>query len=122
MSYKLNWVQYQLLLEALRRFTMRDRNKTLRYEWTGLGTYAVYRPVIEADLMESIDAPKLCKARRLDQWWRLTDKGAAIVQLWLDAGYGAEHFHNFDFNFRPAPPQKLAEGETIPPVAKAKTA
>lgn len=86
MNYKLLSKQHTLLCEALRRhtrFNLRDLKKPLNEAWTGLGTYTDYKPAIVADLMTYVHKPN----PRCDQWWKLTDKGAAIVQQWLDQGY-----------------------------------
>lgn len=34
-------------------------------------------------------------------WWCLTEKGADVVQRWLDKGINAEHFVSFDLPFDP---------------------
>lgn len=79
MNYKLNSRPFALLCEALRRhtrFNLRDLKKPLSEAWTGLGTYTDYKPAIVADLMTYVHRPN----PRCIQWWRLTDRGAAIVQ------------------------------------------
>lgn len=83
--------QYKLLLEALRRWLYSvhvendhfEERRGLRNAWTGLGTRTLYKPVLDAGLMEfnSRYAP------RTIGWLRLTDKGVEIVKGWLDAGY-----------------------------------
>jgi hypothetical protein len=75
----------QLLKEALRRWRQRSPGdhtggQTLTTAWTGLGSATQYKPAVNAGLMEC--------ATQLNPgyltWWRLTEKGAAIVQKWLN--------------------------------------
>lgn len=81
---KLTNMQKAILLEALRRYTKFHQNpkELLNQAWTGLGTRTDYRPVLDAGLMTFVEEPY----PRCSQWLRLTDKGTAIVQKWLDAG------------------------------------
>ncbi len=74
-----------LLKEALRRWNMgtkgqRTGGETLTTAWTGLGSATQYKPAVDAGLMEC--------ATQLNPgyltWWRLTEKGAAIVQKLID--------------------------------------
>ncbi len=68
------------LKEALRRFEMFNRDKTLKDAWTGLGTATDYKLVVKAGLMEHVHGPNpryLC-------WWRLTDAGVVRVQEMID--------------------------------------
>ena len=85
-TYRLGAAQHRLLVEAVRRwicFGKRD-GCSLLTAWTGLGTWAVYRPVVNDGLMECVHA--LHKRPRHPQWWNLTERGVAIVQHWLDKG------------------------------------
>jgi hypothetical protein len=76
--------QRWLLREALRRFTRfhQAEGKPLTEAWTGLGTATEYEPVVQAGYMTVATSPN----PGYMTWWRLTDKGAEIVQGWLDAG------------------------------------
>ena len=76
--------QEQLLMEAARRWIIIDdthRAKGIRWAWTGLGSATYYKPVVDAGLMEIATRPNPGHLT----WWRLTDKGAAIVRPLLDA-------------------------------------
>lgn len=79
---KLGTRQYALLREALRRYSQFHKGKPMTEAWTGLGVASVYAPVVRAGYMELVHEPN----RGYDSWWRLTPKGATIVQAWLDAG------------------------------------
>jgi len=57
--------------------------KSLTEAWTGLEYASYAKAVTDAGLMVFIGK----YAPRSLGWMRLTDKGAAIVQKWLDAGY-----------------------------------
>jgi hypothetical protein len=86
-------VVYRLLLEALRRWLFTPGQPHLGSErldeaWLGLGTYTVYKQAIEAGLMTYVHKPN----PGYIQWWRLTPKGAAIVQGWIDAGVMVENY------------------------------
>jgi len=76
--------QRWLLKEALRRYTRfhQAEGKALTGAWTGLGTATEYAPVVQAGYMTVATSPN----PGYMTWWRLTDKGAEIVQGWLDAG------------------------------------
>lgn len=84
---KLRAAQHSLLLEALRRRQLHegktDPLKPLEQDWTGLGFPSEYKPVVEAGLMEGVHG----ETARVMNWYRLTAKGALIVQKWLDEGY-----------------------------------
>lgn len=79
---KLTERQKAYLLEALRRYTRFHNGEELIKAWTGLGSYTQYKSVVDAGLMTRVHAPN----PGYMVWWKLTDKGAAIVQRWLDAG------------------------------------
>lgn len=82
---KLGRRQLDLLLEALRRYTrfgIRDK-ESLTGAWTGLGSMSTYAPCLNAGLMVCATSPN----PGYSTWWRLTEKGARIVQAWLEAGY-----------------------------------
>lgn len=71
-----------LLREALRRYTRFGEGKPLTSAWTGLGSASQYKPAVSLGLMECATSPN----PGYMTWWRLTERGAAIVQAWLDAG------------------------------------
>jgi len=83
MNYKLKSKEHYLLCEAIRRYTRFHPGKSLDKAWTGLGTYTTYKPALTAGLMEYVHEPN----PGAPQWWRLTAKGIAIVQHWIDRGY-----------------------------------
>lgn len=93
MSYRLKTNEYELLVEALRRFecfAVRRDKKTWTLEdlttaWTGMGSMTTYRPAMEAKLMEPA-TPSATSGR--DGWWRLTARGAEIVLGWHALGFG----------------------------------
>lgn len=98
--------EYRLMQEALRRYTMGGRieqlgGDALTEAWTGLGTAAEYRPAVEAGLMEIVPGHGGPPAPRVLGWWRLTSKGAKIVQAWLDAGWRSEDYET------PCPPSAV---------------
>ena len=74
---------YRLLVEALRRYGRFGEGKSLTEAWTGLGSKTTYKPVLDKGYMEFIHEYH----PRCIGWLRLTEKGARIVQAWLDAGY-----------------------------------
>jgi hypothetical protein len=77
------------LVEALRRRLCYNANLSLTRQWTGLGTEAEYRGAIKAGLMEFVyETPP----SREYGWLRLTEKGAKIVQAWIDQGIGVKDF------------------------------
>lgn len=92
---KLNSKQHALLLEALRRYHSFHAGRDPLKAWTGLGTMPMYRPVLEAGLMEPAcpnPAPK-----RYNNWYRLTPKGlAAILQL-ANEGHRVEGYQVYLF-------------------------
>ena len=97
MNYKLSTNQHYLLCEALRRYTrfnLLDLKYPLDKAWTGLGSYTTYKPALNANLMTYIHEPN----PRCIQWWKLTEKGAAIVQNWLDEGFD---YHDIEANNLP---------------------
>jgi hypothetical protein len=86
MDNKLGKRQREILREALRRYTRFHNGKPLTQAWTGLGPATTYKPAVDGGYMEIVGEPN----PRYNCWWRLTDKGAAIVQAWLDAGQSHE--------------------------------
>jgi hypothetical protein len=74
--------QYDLLCEALRRYTRFHAGKPLTSAWTGLGTATEYAPAVRAWLMVPY-----ASIPRANTWFLLTEKGAAIVKSWLEAGF-----------------------------------
>ena len=101
-TYSLRSAQYHLLVEAARRWVCFDQRDGyyITNAWTGLGTWAVYRPVVNDGLMECVHA--LHKRPRHPQWWKLTESGAAIVQHWLSQGLIAIQ----DYRVTQLPPAK----------------
>ena len=79
---KLTKHQKLLLLEAWERYTRFGKGKKLTEAWTGLGSMSVYKPCLSAGLMTYATSPN----PGYTTWWKLTPKGAEIVQKWLDAG------------------------------------
>ena len=71
--------QADILQEALCRYKLFHQGEELTTAWTGLGTATFYGPVAKGGYMEMVHGPN----PGYDVWWRLTRKGAAIVQLWL---------------------------------------
>jgi len=86
--------QHTLLCEALRRYTRFGigDGKSLTEAWTGLGFTSYYKIALETGLMTYIDGDK--PYPRILHWFRLTDKGAKIVQNWLDLGFTYEDIEN----------------------------
>ena len=90
MDYKLKAKEYDCLVEALRRYTRFHLDKPILACWTGLGFQSDYKQAEENGYMTIQGRyPKRALA-----WWLLTEKGAAIVQQWLDWGYTYEHIEN----------------------------
>ncbi|MFA5234783.1 MAG: hypothetical protein WC390_10320 [Sulfurimonas sp.] len=93
-----------LLIEAMRRWFMLHPNfdkptrDQLTAEWTGLGTTIDYAPAVKNGLMQPVRSTSGCVA---DIWWRLTDKGAGIIQDWLSKGIVPGDFKGFDLPFDP---------------------
>ena len=81
MAKKLGRQQHRKLCEALRRYTRFGEGKPLTEAWTGLGSATDYRP--GDGLMEIATSSN----PGYSTWWRLTPKGAALVQTWLDRGF-----------------------------------
>ncbi len=83
---KLTKRKHWLLCEALRRycrFHLQDLRRPLIDAWTGLGSYTQYKPALDSGLMIYATSPN----PGYTTWWRLTEKGAKIVQGWLDTGF-----------------------------------
>lgn len=92
---KLGRRQKAILLEAARRWLRsadRGRKQALTSEWTGLGSATTYASVLSAGFMIQVEPHP-----GTTTWWRLTDKGAAIVQHWIDNGLCSEHFQTDDW-------------------------
>lgn len=85
-DYKLKTKEYGCLVEALRRYTRFHEDKPILQAWTGLGFRSEYKQAQENGYMRiNGNYSKRCLC-----WWVLTEKGAAIVQQWLDWGYTYE--------------------------------
>lgn len=85
--------QEALLREALRRFTRFHGGESLTLAWTGLGSATEYKPAVDGGYMVVTASGW---NRGYDCWWRLTDKGAAIVQGWLDGGLTHRHIEEME--------------------------
>ena len=71
--------QKALLQEAARRYTKFHQGESLLEAWTGLGSATEYATAAKAGLMEIATNPN----PGYITWWRLTTKGAAIVEQWI---------------------------------------
>jgi len=70
--------------------------KTMLQAWTGLGTEAQYRNVVARGWMKRV-LPRDGVDPKVDQWWKLTESGAAIIQSWIDSGVTIDdHFRYFE--------------------------
>lgn len=105
MQRKLGKAQKALMLEAARTwlletqsvfrnniatrlaFVAKDNRKGMVNAWTGIGTRSDYRTVVDAGLMTYVH---FCQGST--KWWRMTDKGAILVQSWIHAGLHIGHF------------------------------
>jgi hypothetical protein len=93
---------YRLLLEALRRYCQFHSGEPLTQAWTGLGTLTEYKSVLDEGYMQ----PALLMGQynagphrpRENSWFRLTEKGAEIVQSWMDQGFTHEDILDFYFS------------------------
>ena len=94
MKRKLGVHQKAMLLEALRRYSRFHRDEKLTIAWTGLGSFSQHETVYNAGLMTYATSPN----PGYMTWWRLTEKGAEIVQKWLDAGYTHRNIED-DLNY-----------------------
>ena len=74
---------YESLIEAARRYSRFANGQSLTEAWTGLGTENEYRAALRGKYMELVHG----KNPRYAVWLKLTPKGAAIVQGWLDQGF-----------------------------------
>ncbi len=110
MHRKLGKMQRVLMLEAARRwlqetrylyvdtvearaaFTAANQEKRMAEAWTGVGTKSEYQTVVNAGLMTQNQG---CRHGGT-KWWRMTDKGAALVQRWIHAGLHLGHFDGYD--------------------------
>lgn len=73
---------HECLTEAARRYTRFHRGKLLTEALVGLGTASDYRTALRGGYMALVYG----RTPYCIGWLRLTDKGAAIVQRWLDEG------------------------------------
>jgi hypothetical protein len=97
---------YYMLCEALRRYTRFHQGKALNDPncWVGLGSATAYKQAIAEGYMRhgtSYGGQDVGPKPRIDGWFALTDKGAAIVQGWMDAGYSFSHVEAGDLPPRP---------------------
>ncbi len=93
-KYRLGKRQHGLLVEAMCRYTQFHADEPLHEAQTGLGTMTEYGPVLQAGYMERADTYKECRGAL--RWFRLTTKGAMIVQQWLNQGCNYEKFMQGD--------------------------
>jgi len=96
--------QHTLLCEALRRYTRFHNKESLTQAWTGLGFPSEYKMAIKAGLMDYVFDNR---TPRIMHWYKLTDRGAEIVQDWLDLGFTYE-----DIESGYTPSLKINEKET----------
>lgn len=105
MLRKLGRAQKALMLEAARRwlrtaqsccgsesyhvFLAQHNEKGMTCAWTGLGTKSDYQTVINAGLMRHTECGY---THGQVIWWRMTDKGASLVQDWIHSGLCLGHF------------------------------
>lgn len=90
---KLGCQQRDLLIEAARRYLMFNYNSApVTESWTGLGSATIYAPVVNAGLMTAVH--ELHPGTSI--WWKLTNKGASIVQSLLDDGLKLSDFVHWD--------------------------
>ena len=78
---------YYCLVDALVRYKAYHDGEALTEAWTGLGTMTAYRQAYDEGYMRPLGTAPI---PRTHNWWKLTEKGAAIVQAWLDQGYGSD--------------------------------
>ena len=76
--------------EARRAFMSGDNTKTMTGIWTGVGTQSDYQTVVNAGLMTWVNF-----RHGSTMWWRMTDKGADLVQRWIHAGLHIGHFDGY---------------------------
>lgn len=97
MDNNLTHNQRTLLLEAARRWlkaVQADKKKNITDAWTGLGFRSEYKCVSDAGLMEdATNCPPMTQT-----WWKLTERGAQIVQSWIDKGLKLEHFVGYNLS------------------------
>lgn len=80
-------VEVDLLLESLRRYTRFHSGEPLTECSTGLGYKSQYEPVLNSGYMTWTYEPP---SPRCVGWLKLTDKGAEVVQDWLNRGFSYE--------------------------------
>lgn len=90
------WLQetrylYVDTVEARAAFTAANQEKRMVEAWTGVGTKSEYRTVVNGGLM----AINLGCRHRSTRWFRMTEKGAALVQRWIHAGLHLGHFDGY---------------------------
>ena len=108
MQRKIGRRQRLLILEAARRwlietqsvfsnnvpsrisFIAKDNRKGMVNAWTGIGTQSDYQTVVDAGLMTYVH---FCHGST--KWWRMTNKGADLVQSWIHAGLHIGHFDGY---------------------------
>jgi len=97
---------YGALCEALRRYTRFHQGETLNNPncWVGLGSATAYKQAIAEGYMRhatDFGGRDIGPRPRATGWFALTDKGAAIVQSWLDAGYDFARIESGDLPPKP---------------------
>ena len=87
--------QLSLLLEALRRYTrFNNQNKSITEAWTGLGSASCYAPAVNGGYMQVATSPN----PGYITWWKLTEKGAMIVNAMLKEGYDYRHIEGLNLS------------------------
>jgi len=88
---------FSWLVEALRRELMHgdkdyNANKALTEKWLGLGMPSTYKQIVAEGYMVPVHPPITPK---VEAWYKLTEKGARVVQFWLDQGITLSNFNTF---------------------------
>ncbi len=78
-------------IEARVAFVAGDNRKGMVNAWTGIGTRSDYQTVVDAGLMIYVH---FCHGST--KWWRMTNKGADLVQSWIHAGLHIGHFDGYE--------------------------
>jgi hypothetical protein len=89
---------FDCLVEALRRELMfsdtdLNRNKSLTEKWLRLGFPSTYKQVVLEGYMSPVFHPTIPK---VVNWYKLTKKGAKVIQFWLDQKVTLGNFCAFD--------------------------
>lgn len=90
------WLQetrylYTSSIEARIAFVAANNEHRMVEAWTGIGTKSDYQTVVDAGLMTYVHF-----RHGSIKWWRMTEKGASLVQSWVHAGLHLGHFDGYD--------------------------